>query len=210
MQKQAKASPASGLLPRRLRPADARSRVKPSSQRTRGQRREDTHRVRAANATSAGQDGPLLYPGPLCGGEAGSTGRVAGVDTDVDSFSHGQDARSKSPAPTHGLAAHGWAASAKRGGLSLWLLSLWPHKEKVTRAPQAHESSSLRINHPEPRASPAGGLLQMLHAGTPGDFAGTGRSEPHDGGRRLSPPAPAPVGPAGVPRPKRSGSPRSG
>src|SRR5574337_675841 len=27
------------------------------------------------------------------------------------------DARSKSPAPTHGLAAHGWAASAKRGGL---------------------------------------------------------------------------------------------
>jgi hypothetical protein len=32
-------------------------------------------------------------------------------------------------------------ASAKRGGLSLWLLSLWPRKEKVTRAPTAHESS---------------------------------------------------------------------
>ena len=53
---------------------------------------------------SAGHDGPLLYPGPLCSGEAGSTGRIAGVDRDVDSFSHGQDARSKSPAPAHGLA----------------------------------------------------------------------------------------------------------
>jgi hypothetical protein len=53
---------------------------------------------------SAGQDGPLLYPGPLCGGEAGTTGRAAGVDREVDSFSHGQDARSKSPAPPHGLA----------------------------------------------------------------------------------------------------------
>jgi hypothetical protein len=40
---------------------------------------------------SAGQDGPLLYPGPLCGGETGSTGRVAGVDMDVDSFSPGQE-----------------------------------------------------------------------------------------------------------------------
>jgi hypothetical protein len=70
---------------------------------------------------SAGQDGLLLYPGPLCGGESGTTGRVAGVDRDVDSFSPGQDALSKSPAPAHGLAAHGWAASAKRGGLSLWL-----------------------------------------------------------------------------------------
>jgi len=29
----------------------------------------------------------------------------------------------------------------KRGGLSLGLLSLWPHKEKVTRLPQADESS---------------------------------------------------------------------
>ena len=29
----------------------------------------------------------------------------------------------------------------KRGGLSLGLLSLWPHKEKVTRLPKADESS---------------------------------------------------------------------
>ena len=53
---------------------------------------------------SAGQDGPLLYPGPLCGGESGTTGRAAGIDRDVDAFSHGKDARSKSPAPARGLA----------------------------------------------------------------------------------------------------------
>ena len=56
-----------------------------------------------AFSNSAGQDGPLLYPGPLCGGESGTTGRVAGVDMDVGSFSPGQDALSKSPAPAHGL-----------------------------------------------------------------------------------------------------------
>jgi hypothetical protein len=49
-------------------------------------------------------DGPLLYPGPLCGGEVGSTGRAAGVDRDVDSFSSGQEVRSKSPALAHELA----------------------------------------------------------------------------------------------------------
>ncbi|MGS1014482.1 hypothetical protein ACVCL0_07130 [Rhodanobacter sp. UC4450_H17] len=56
-------------------------------------------------------------------------------------FRQHMDVLSKSPAPAHGLAAHGWAASAKRGGLSLWLLSLWPRKEKVTRLPKADESS---------------------------------------------------------------------
>jgi hypothetical protein len=39
---------------------------------------------------SAGHDGPPLYPGPLCGGESGSTGRAAGIDRDVDAFSLGQ------------------------------------------------------------------------------------------------------------------------
>ncbi len=53
---------------------------------------------------SAGQDGPLLHPGPLCGGASGTTGRAAGIDRDVDAFSHGKDARSKSPAPARGLA----------------------------------------------------------------------------------------------------------
>ena len=69
---------------------------------------------------SAGHEGPLLYPGPLCGGELGTTGpqgnrqgcRFLFVRTGV---------LSKSPAPAHVLAGHGCPASAKRGGLSLWL-----------------------------------------------------------------------------------------
>jgi hypothetical protein len=32
-----------------------------------------------------------LYPGPLCGGEVGSTGPAGGIDLDVDSFSSGQE-----------------------------------------------------------------------------------------------------------------------
>jgi hypothetical protein len=111
--------------------------------------------------TECGHDGPLLYPGPLCGGESGSTGRVAGVDRDVDSFSHGQDARSKSPAPAHELAGHGEGMDARveatqerlpdarqaPSGVAFLFgyLSLWPRKEKVTRAPKAHESSCLNI-----------------------------------------------------------------
>jgi hypothetical protein len=47
-------------------------------------------RPRSGCASSAGQHGPLLYPGPLCGGESWTTGRAAGVDRDVDSFSPGQ------------------------------------------------------------------------------------------------------------------------
>jgi hypothetical protein len=73
------------------------------------------------SSEECGPGWPAVLPGPLCGGESGSTGRAAGVDMDVGSFSPGQDALSKSPAPAHGLAAQGWAASAKRGGLSLWL-----------------------------------------------------------------------------------------
>src|SRR6185312_9757743 len=115
-----------------------------------------------ALSRSAGQDGPRLYPGPLCGGEAGSKGRAAGADRDVGSFSPGQDALSKSPAPAHGLAAHGWAASAKRGGLSLWLLSLWPRKEKVTRLPKADESSCSEVPVHRTKASRASALLQGM------------------------------------------------
>jgi len=50
---------------------------------------------RSGCAPSAGQDGPAALLGPLCGGEAGSTGRVAGVDRDVDSFSPGQESGRK-------------------------------------------------------------------------------------------------------------------
>ena len=51
--------------------------------------------VALALLKSAGHDGPLLYPGPLCGGESGTTGRAAGVDRDVDSFSLGQESDRK-------------------------------------------------------------------------------------------------------------------
>src|SRR6185312_9467399 len=124
---------------------------------------------RSGGAPSAGQDGPLLYPGPLCGGEAGTTGRVAGIDKDVDAFSPGQDALAKSPAPAHGLAAHGWAASAKRGGLSLWLsFSLATQRESnsgaegarkplivfTQRSQYTREGGHNEINHPHARAPP--------------------------------------------------------
>jgi hypothetical protein len=76
---------------------------------------------------------------------------------DVDSFSPGQDALSKSPAPAHGLAAHGEGMDARveatqerlpdgrqaPSGVAFLFgyLSLWPRKEKVTRLPKADESS---------------------------------------------------------------------
>ncbi len=64
------------------------------------------HRVRARMARCSTR-------GPLRGGEAGSTGRAAGVARDGNAFSRGQDARSKSPAPAHGLAGHGEGMDAR-------------------------------------------------------------------------------------------------
>jgi hypothetical protein len=50
-------------------------------------------------------------------------------------FRQHMDVLSKSPAPAHGLAAQGWAASAKRGGLSLWLpFSLATQRESNSAA----------------------------------------------------------------------------
>jgi hypothetical protein len=37
------------------------------------------------------------------------------------------------------------SASANWGGLSFWLLFLWPFREKVTRAPQERESAALEL-----------------------------------------------------------------
>jgi len=99
--------------------------------------------LRFSFSPSAGHEGPLLYLGPLCGGETGTTGRAAGVDREVDSFSPGQEPCRKARPRLTNLPGRS-PASAKRGGLSLWLLSLWPHKEKVTRTPQESESSSPR------------------------------------------------------------------
>jgi hypothetical protein len=93
---------------------------------------------RSGCAQSAGQDGPLLYPGPLCGGVSGTIGRVAGVDRatawmpelrrrrsgcpmSAPLFAR-TGVRSKSPASAHGLAAHKRAASAKWGVVFSWVL----------------------------------------------------------------------------------------
>jgi len=89
------------------------------------------HRVHAGCA-------PLLT-GPLCGGETESTGRKAGIGRMPMPFRRYTEVPSKSPAPAHGLSAHGWAESAKRGVVFSWLL-FWTSKREVTRAPQAHES----------------------------------------------------------------------
>jgi hypothetical protein len=90
--------------------------------------------LRSGCAPSAGQDGPLLYPGPLCGGESGSTGRVAGIDMDVDAFSPGQESGRKARPRLTDLPDRS-PASAKRGGLSLWLsFSLATQRESNSAA----------------------------------------------------------------------------
>ena len=98
-----------------------------------------------------------------------SRGRQArrGVDRDVDSFSIGQDAPSKSPAPAHGLAGHGCPASAKRGGLSLWLsFSLATQRESNSGAiggTKALASASLANElKRQPSESKMRGQVQLL------------------------------------------------
>ena len=94
-------------------------------------------------APSAGQDGPLLYPGPLCGGEAGTTGRAAGGDRDVDSFSPGQESGRKARPRLTDLPPMDGRQAPSGVAFLFGYLSLWPRKEKVTRLPRADESSSL-------------------------------------------------------------------
>jgi hypothetical protein len=85
-----------------------------------------------------------LFPGPLCGGELGTTGpqgsrhgcRLLFARTGV---------RSKSPAPTHELAGHACPASAKWGVVFSWVLLFWTSKREVPRPPKADESSCSEI-----------------------------------------------------------------
>jgi len=92
---------------------------------------------------SVGHDGPLLHPGPLCGGEAGATGRVAGIGMDADAFSPAHGCAVEKPDPGSRTCRAGCPASAKRGGLLFWLLFSWPRKRKVTRSPKAIDRSCL-------------------------------------------------------------------
>jgi hypothetical protein len=82
---------------------------------------------------------PAAVPGPLCGGELGTTGpqgsrhgcRLLFARTGV---------RSKSPAPTHELAGHACPASAKWGVVFSWVLLFWTSKREVPRPPKEDES----------------------------------------------------------------------
>jgi hypothetical protein len=81
-----------------------------------------------------------LYPGPLCGGEVGSTGPVGGIGRTPIPFRQHRDVLSKKPGPTSRTFWAGCPESATRGGLLFWLLFSWPRKRKVTRPPQEDET----------------------------------------------------------------------
>jgi len=96
------------------------------------------HRVRATMARRSTR-------GPLRGGEAGSTGRAAGIDRDVDAFSPAHGCAVEKPGPGSRTCRAGCPASAKRGVVFSWLLLFWTSKREVTRPPQEDESSSLLL-----------------------------------------------------------------
>src|SRR6185312_874541 len=91
-------------------------------------------------APSARQDGALLYPGPLCGGEVGTTGPAGGIGTMPIPFRQHMNVLAKSPAPPHGLAGHGDGMDAgveatqerlpdarqAPSGVAFSLISCWP------------------------------------------------------------------------------------
>jgi hypothetical protein len=96
------------------------------------------HRVRATMARRSTR-------GPLRGGEAGSAGRTAGIDRDVDAFSPAHGCAVEKPGPGSRTCRAGCPASAKRGVVFSWLLLFWTSKREVTRPPQEDESSSLLL-----------------------------------------------------------------
>ena len=80
-------------------------------------------------APSARHDGALLYPGPLCGGEVGTTGPAGGIGTMPIPFRQHRDVLSKSPAPAHGLAGHD-ARQAPSGVAFLFGYFLFGHAKR--------------------------------------------------------------------------------
>jgi hypothetical protein len=90
-------------------------------------------------------------PGPPLKRRAGGgkARRVACMDASQFGVSPWMDCR-QTPQPDREPCGQDARKARKRGGLSLWLLSLWPRKEKVTRSPLAIESScseALRVGH---------------------------------------------------------------
>ncbi len=115
------------------------------------------HRVRARMARCSTR-------GPCA---AVSWGRQArrGVDRDVDSFSPGQDALSKSPAPAHGLAGHGCPASAKWGVVFSWLLLFWTSKRASDSPSAGGRKLFAGMRHTGARASRLKLLLESILRG---------------------------------------------
>ena len=68
--------------------------------------------------------------GPLCGGEAGSMGRVAGIGRMPIPFRLHRDVLSKSPAPAHGLAGQEARQAPSGVSFSLGYFSFGQAKEK--------------------------------------------------------------------------------
>jgi hypothetical protein len=108
----------------------------------------------SASSPSAGHDGPLLCPGPLCGGETGTTGRAAGIDRDVDAFSPGQESGRKARPRLTDLPPMDGRQAPSGVAFLFGYLSLWPRKEKATRPPQEGESSSLWTTSKAAKALP--------------------------------------------------------
>src|SRR6185312_8015617 len=79
---------------------------------------------------SAGHDGPLLYPGPLCGGESGSTGRAAGIGMDADAFSPAQGCAVEKPDPGSRTCRPGMGGKRHAGWPSLLVTFLLATQEK--------------------------------------------------------------------------------
>ena len=79
---------------------------------------------------------------PCAAVSRGRSGREAGIDMDVDAFSLGQDARSKSPAPAHGLAGRK-PGKRQAGWPSLWLLSLGHSRESSSRSARSAKAFAL-------------------------------------------------------------------
>jgi len=100
---------------------------------------------------------------PCAAVSRGRSGREAGAGRDAGSFSLGQDARSKSPAPTHELAGHK-PGKRQAGWPSLWPLSLTPGiLPSALRASFAVRTRSRRVRgHPRESGSRSVGGRKFL------------------------------------------------
>ena len=94
---------------------------------------------------------PAALPGPLCGGESGTTGREAGVDMARAWMSELRQRRSGCPMPGErqaGAFSLGYFSFTPGIGPALLFVRAparaWTSKRDVPRAPQAHESSCSR------------------------------------------------------------------